>query len=48
MLKNLSTLFWNISPNKLDFNKHSEFVIARTLEHGCFDQIKQLLNQISC
>ena len=44
-MKNLEAVFWDVDTNKLDFEKQSDFIIARILEHGWLDDIKWLLKK---
>jgi hypothetical protein len=32
--RRLGKFFWDVSPDQIDLNRHSEYVIARLLEHG--------------
>lgn len=46
-MKNLSKIFWDTRQEDLDFEKQSDFVISRVLEHGYLDDIKWLLKKYS-
>lgn len=36
-------LFWDVKKEKLDPEKHKDFIIARTLEHGHLKDVQELL-----
>lgn len=40
-------LFWDVDLEKLDYDKHSEYVIARVLEKGNLKTVKQLFKYYS-
>lgn len=42
-MENLSRIFWDTKQRDLDFQKQSDFVISRVLEHGYLNDIKWLL-----
>jgi len=42
--RKFSLLFWDIDPQKLDPEKHKQFIIERTLEKGGEDEIQWLFN----
>lgn len=44
MVKN-SAVFWDVDVKKIDFDKQSDFVIARILEHGHLGDVKWLLRK---
>lgn len=44
-MKNLSAVFWDTDLKKLDFQKQSDFIISRVLEHGHLADIKWLLKK---
>jgi hypothetical protein len=41
--RRLDKFFWDVSPDQIDLNRHSEYVIARLLEHGDLVAIQWLI-----
>ena len=41
--KSLHQFFWDVAPGRIDLAVHSEYVIARLLEHGDLAAIRWLL-----
>ena len=41
--RRLDKFFWDVSPDQIDFDRHSEYVIARLLEHGDLVAIQWLI-----
>ncbi|MGH7773054.1 MAG: DUF6922 domain-containing protein, partial [Candidatus Binatia bacterium] len=39
----LHQFFWDVAPKQIDLREHSEYVIARLLEHGDLAAIRWLL-----
>jgi len=41
--RRLDKFFWDVDPGQIDLGQHSEYVIARLLEHGDLDAIQWVM-----
>ncbi len=40
-------VFWDVNPNTLDWDRHQNFIIVRTLEKGTDAEVKLIENRFS-
>lgn len=40
-------IFWDVDPQKLDFEQHKVFIVQRVLEYGLMDDWRELNSKLS-